>query len=612
MIGRAFALLWVVAFVSRAAAAPADPAVRYRLAIDEQARTQSRPLVTVEIAAAPAPLELVFPAWLPGAYELRFFGRDVAQLEAAGERGEPLRVRRDGPSRVFIEGHAPGSRVTIHYRTSAELLSDDGADVGPEHAYLNPGAIVPLVRGLEARPHELLIDVLPAGWRAYVAGDAATAGPPRLAADSYFALVDEPIEAAAEASLLHAEAEYGGARFVVVIHADRATRERAKTVLPAIMRDLGKIVAAERAIAGPLPFARSLVVMHLSDRAARMAALEHAAAATIVGSAELVTPEGYMELLHVFSHELFHTWNARRLVPAELVTPDFEHVQTSAALWITEGLTEHASSFSLARAGLSSRAQLGTALGEALTRARHAEHAELSVETLARLAFAAPTSLATDPDAYYAIGHVVSLAIIAELLGRSHGRVGLEELLARLLPPLGAPPRALDTAVLGRALDALVPAEKGEAPLSNLLTAWVTKPFSLDALLPSLARAGLHIQPQRQSRLDLLVLVTEGEPPTLRAIEPGGAFQRAGARAGDLVLQLEDRHARARMLTQLVARTSTAPITLDVLRAGEPLSFTLYPRMINDEQEKVTVESLSPSDRETAVRLSRLLGMPIR
>lgn len=230
-----------------------------------------------------------------------------------------------------------------------------------------------------------------------------------------------------------------------------------------------------------------------------------------------------------------------------------------------------------------------------------------SLSTLARLAFSAPTALAADPDAYYAIGHVVSLALVAALLERSGGRVGVEELLAAILPRAGAAPRTIDTASLGRALDALAPAPAGEPPLSALLDGWVEQPFSLAALLPTLARVGLVTDAQRRERLDLAVLV-DGEPPTLRLLEPGGAFARAGAQRGDQVLRVDGQPAHAATVAQLVRAVSAQPLRVEVARGGETLSLLVEPRRVEDVAVRRAAQVLGPHARAASTTLARLLG----
>ena len=462
-------------------AAWGEGAVRYTLALDEAARADGAPSVTVEIDDAPAPLTLLFPAWLPGAYELRTFGKGASAFDAR-DQGRPLRVRRDGASRVVVEGHAAGAAVRVRFRIAASLLSDDGAEVDARHAYLNLGAVLPAVLEREARPHACSLAAVPAGWRIVPDGDG-------VAAPSYLALIDQPLEVAPTETLAVAERTSSGVRFVVAVH-DEADPARGRAAAARLLAELPRIADAERALAGAFPFARYVLFVHVSERPEQPAALEHAAAASLVIPPELVGDAGWEELRHVVAHELFHAWNARRMVPLELAVTALERPQSIGALWITEGLTEHAALVALARSGLLGRAALAQRLDDLFTRAREAERYGVSLDALSRLAFITPGAPRIDPDAYYAAGHAVALAIVGELVARSGGRIGLEQLLGSLLPPSDAPPRLIDTAALGRALDALAP---GAPALSSLLARLVDAPFSVAALAPSFERAGLSI-----------------------------------------------------------------------------------------------------------------------
>src|SRR5262249_23790703 len=159
-----------------------------------------------------------------------FFATDVG--------GKALRVHHASLTRVVVEGHAAGSRVVVRYRIDAPLLSDDGAEVSATHAYLNPGAIVPWVDGLEGRAHELNLTGVARGWRVV----SPQGDEPRLTADGYLALIDLPIEAAPAMTLLRGHRVVADARFDVVIHAEEDV-ERARAALPTLLDDLAAIAA---------------------------------------------------------------------------------------------------------------------------------------------------------------------------------------------------------------------------------------------------------------------------------------------------------------------------------------------------------------------------------
>jgi predicted metalloprotease with PDZ domain len=62
--------------------------------------------------------------------------------------------------------------------------------------------------------------------------------------------------------------------------------------------------------------------------------------------------EGYTTLLGLISHEYFHTWNVKRLRPAELARYDYEQENYTELLWFFEGFTSYYDDLFLRRAGL--------------------------------------------------------------------------------------------------------------------------------------------------------------------------------------------------------------------------------------------------------------------
>src|SRR5205807_3160584 len=125
-------------------------------------------------------------------------------------------------------------------------------------------------------------------------------------------------------------------------HSYRIVVHGAAAVPARFVDDVARIAAAEAHIAGAPPYPRYVLLLHLSDEAGRIAALEHAASTSIIVPRKSFSdPQAYDELTYVVAHELFHAWNAKRLRPAELVPYDLSRPQISRALWITEGVTEY-------------------------------------------------------------------------------------------------------------------------------------------------------------------------------------------------------------------------------------------------------------------------------
>jgi predicted metalloprotease with PDZ domain len=61
-------------------------------------------------------------------------------------------------------------------------------------------------------------------------------------------------------------------------------------------------------------------------------------------------PEGYTTLLGLISHEYFHTWNVKRMRPAEFARYDYAHENYTRLLWLFEGFTSYYDDLLLRRA----------------------------------------------------------------------------------------------------------------------------------------------------------------------------------------------------------------------------------------------------------------------
>ncbi|MEO6951058.1 MAG: hypothetical protein ABI321_04520 [Polyangia bacterium] len=537
--------------------------VHYRIDASRRSTPPGPTMVTVDIDAAPAELAVVFANWIPGAYELRWFGRDVQGLTSSTGT-----IERVSAARFVVSGHKPGAPLRITYRITSALLSDDGAEVSAEHVYVNPAAMLPMVIGAEQEEVTLAIDGLPQSWPRVCS--RGLAGDTLYRAASFFQLADTLFEASP--GLATHVLTVDGARITIALDATRAI------IPPALVDVVEKLLHAEVAIAGPLPFSRYLLLVHRTDRPGHSVGLEHADATSIL-IPEAAAPAQWVDadLRHMLAHELFHAWNARRLVPEGLATWTPEIPQSSRSLWISEGLTEYAALVAQAGAGTLTTRELAASLDELLTRARRAE-VGLSLETLSQLAFSAPHVLAADEDAYYAVGAVASLVLVCELV--RHSTYALPALMATLLPKPGAPARTIDRARLGAALDALLPGT------SKLLEQLAAQPLSFATMVEHLQACGLVLALGEPS-LDTSLVV---EDHVVRYVEPGGAWVRAGVLAGDTLVSLDGLPFTKARLDSLAARTQQLVVT----RAGERLKLPITPRLVPG---KVTV---SPASLETS------------
>jgi predicted metalloprotease with PDZ domain len=567
--------------------ARADVAYRVDLA-DRAAHTAT---VEMTVRGAPSPLELWMPAWTPGAYELRHWGRNVTPLGAEDAGGRALAFHRVGPDTFRVEGAAPGATIKLRYRVYAAQLSDDASQLDGTHAYLNGTSLFLAARGTEKTLHHVTATV-PAGWRAATALDDAGSGWEAL---GYEALIDAPIEIG---KFAEAETRAAGRVYRVVV-------DGLGEVPATFMRDVAAIAEAEAHLVGSPPYRRYLLLVHLSDGIGRIAALEHAASTSIVvPHRSFGGGDGYDELLYVVSHELFHAWNARRLRPADLVPYDLSHEQRSRALWITEGLTEYYAHRALKLSGLWTRARYLDRLGEQATRAVASARRGLSVEDEAELTWQPPDESAGDPDAYYARGHLVALALDALIRVGSDGHRSLDEVMRALLAEadLQNAPLAVD----GDKLAAAVREVAGPDAAAKVI-AWTRAPGEPDKLADALAGVGLKLVIEESPQRTFAGFAAESDGGALRVVSVGasGPAADAGLRAGDRIVRLDGEVPSARWGELLAKKSPGAAVAVEAVRATRRLLLELH--LEATRSLTVRLEETPASPRALALRTA-LLG----
>ena len=544
-------------------------------------------------AKTPCPVELWMPVWTPGAYELRTWGRNVTPLAATDGAGRALAFARTGPSTFRVDGAA--GTVRVRYRVYAPRISDDASHVDGGHALLNGSSLFLAVRGQERGLHELRL-ALPPGWRAATALEEDASG---WAVTSYEQLIDAPIECGrfADASVRAAGRSYhivvAGLPAAGAVKSDADPR-RANGKVPArFVEDVARIAEAEAHLAGAPPYRRYVLVVHLTDEAGRVAALEHAASTSIlVPKKSLTDPDAYDELTYVVAHELFHAWNAKRLRPAGLVPYDLSRPQRSRALWITEGLTEYFAHRAMLRAGRWSRAayleHVGDEAERAVVAARHGE----SIEEAAELTWQPPDADADDWDAYYARGHLVALAVDAAMRVRTGGRHGLDDVLRAALAEAerAGGVAAIDSERLARGVDALAPG------VGAKLLAWVRGGHETDEVGETLAAIGLDLACKDAPPRTIAGFAAERDGDGLRvvAVAEGGPADLGGLKAGDRIVTLGGAPPPARWADAVLNAAPGSSLVLGVQRAAHALELHL------------TLES----DRDTTCKLSQAAATP--
>ncbi len=390
--------------------------------------------VTLTIAKPAAGQRVSLPVWIAGSYMVREFAKQITGISARqGKRHVAVNQLDKATWAVDCEADKP---LALHYQVHAHDDSVRTAWLTTERGFFNGTSLCLQVEGQADEPHqlELVADSFNASGAAskwQVATGLAPVKTDRQGFGTYVAanydeLVDCPVEMGTfwSGNFKACGIEH---RFVVAGATPAFDGER-------LLRDSQKI--CETAIKFWHGNKRSATphknyVFMLNAVADGYGGLEHRnSTALICNRADLPRldeakqSEGYTTLLGLISHEYFHTWNVKRLRPAEFARYDYTQENYTELLWFFEGFTSYYDDLLLRRAGLIDDTQYLKLLNKTINQVLQTPGRE--VHSVAQSSFEAWTKYyrqdANSPNltvSYYTKGALVALCLDLSL--RQHG-----------------------------------------------------------------------------------------------------------------------------------------------------------------------------------------------
>ena len=548
--------------------------VHYRIeAADPHARLFT---VTLTVAHPQEQQELSLPVWIPGSYLVREFSKNLQRLSAQQGRRVPLLQLDKHRWRATCRTDRP---LVLTYEVCAYDSSVRTAWLDASRGFFNGTSVCLRVHGQEDAPHALEV----ASTAATAHWSVATGLTPQsidkrgfgvYAASHYDELVDCPVEMGTFWSGQFTACGVAH-RFVVAGAAPSFDGKR-------LLADTQKI--CETAIRfwhgkGKPPIKNYLFMLNAVHDG--YGGLEHRnSTALICGRRDLPrtgearASDGYTTLLGLISHEYFHTWNVKRLRPAEFSRYDYRQENYTELLWFFEGFTSYYDDLLLRRAGLIDDATYLKLLAKATNQVLQTPGR--SVQTVAQASFDAWVKYyrqdENTPNAtvsYYTKGSLVALCL--DLTLRREGKTTLDDVMRALWkrcaggPMTEADLRAELASLAGRSFD-------------NELDQWVhsTAELPLAELLAAHGVALKPEQPQLAQRLGLRV--TENHSVQLKTVLRGGPAEKAGMAAGDewLGLQVQGQGWRIARLEDVAFYAGAATqVTAVVARDGRLLQLPM-------------------------------------
>ena len=592
------------------------PALRYRVqALNHRAHLFA---ITLEIDRPAARQKLALPVWIPGSYLVREFSQHLQSLQAT-QGGQALPVKQLDKHRWQVDNDGKHT-LCLRWEVYAFDASVRTAFLDATRGFFNATSLCLMVADREDAPHALEIAPgdRPAGWQVATglrATDVNPQGFGHYLAPDYDELADCPVELGT----------FWSGEFIACGVPHRFVVGGAGAWLdgPRLLDDTRRICEAQiRFWHGDdrPPFDRYVFMLHASGDG--YGGLEHRNSTALIAQradlpqvqkpgdkpAALKATDGYTTLLGLISHEYFHTWNVKRLRPAEFKRYDYTRENHTKLLWFFEGFTSYYDDLFLRRAGLIDDAAYLMLVTKTINQVQQSPGQR--VQSVAQASFDAWTKYyrvgENTPNAtvsYYTKGSLVAMCL--DLTLRAEGHSSLDKVMRALWQRTqGGPMREADVAAVLRQL--------GLRSFATELAQWVHGTGDLP-VRELLAAAGAKVHKDKAPLAQGLGLrVTENGAITVKTVLRGSAAEAAGLAAGDEWLGVEFAPVRrgqppegwrVRKLDEVAAlRGARTTLTALIARDGRLLRCPLtWPDAC--DAVRLTVED--------AARLAPWLGAPI-
>ena len=491
------------------------------------------------------------PVWIPGSYLVREFSKNLQDLSAS-QRGRTVAIQQLDKATWMLDCVA-NQPLELRYQVYALDNSVRTAWLDAARGFFNGTSLFLRIDGQTNAPHQVQIKPprqltrqLPQksqlgaqGWQLATGLRAVKVNPAGFGlyqADDYDELVDCPVEMG---PFWSGSFKACGIAHRFVVAGAPPTFDGAR-----LLADTQKICEAEikfwHGAGKPKPpFKSYLFMLNAVDDG--YGGLEHRNSTALIcnrkdlprsGSSAFEKgklTDGYTTLLGLISHEYFHTWNVKRLRPAEFAQYNYAAENYTQLLWFFEGFTSYYDDLLLRRANLIDDATYLKLLTKTINQVLQTPGRK--VQSVAQASFDAWIKYyrqdENTPNAtvsYYTKGSLVALCL--DLTLRAEGKTTLDAVMRALWLRCKAGPMTQAD------LLAVLVSLSGRSYATELAV-WVhsTDEMPLETLLLGTGVGVLHEPSQLAQALGLRV--TEGAAVQIKNVLRGGAAETAGFAAGD-------------------------------------------------------------------------------
>ena len=505
---------------------------------------------------------LSLPAWTPGAYEISNFSRwvtgfEASSLDAASGGRELSWDKLDFDTWRIRPAGAKSIRVSFRY--VADTLDNAMSWSTPDFLLVNGTNVFMFPQGQPASFASTVMIRTDAAWRV-ATSMMPTAVRHIYSAANYHDLVDMPFFIG-RFDLDSVQTAGRSVRFAT--YPAGAVSGQARQLA---LAQLQHVIPPEIAVFGTVPWT-SYTVMEIVDPSFGGASgLEHQSSHVDVLAPSYVDSDFQPSL---YAHEIFHSWNVKRLRPADMWPYAYDRAQPTPWLWVSEGVTDYYADLAEVRGGvIDDRSFYALTAGKIN---------QVDAVPAVSLQDASLDTWIQPVDGseylYYPKGSLAGLALDILIRNASDNAHSLDDVMRSLYRATYEHARGFTAADWWNAVSVAA----GGTSFADFESRYVDgrAAFPWDSVL---ALAGMKVNQPRVPRLG--VLTREDSTGVLVAnVQAGGAAAAAGVEAGDYLVSvgdvaITDQDFGTRLSTRYGASVEGAPLAIVVRRSGATLTLS--------------------------------------
>lgn len=505
-------------------------------------------------------LDFSIPNWRPGRYLIQNYARNIQEFSASNENGELLAWEKIDKSTWRVQTNK-STRVKVFYKFYANILDAGSSQLDDKEAYFNgTNLFMYLVDRRSQRCH--LTIRTPNNW---VIATALKRDGNSFFANDYDELADSPV--IASPSLKIQDFSYNNTTYHVVFQG------KLDYDIKLISEQLTKIIAEQvKIFGGTAPFQDYWFLYHIQSNTS-WHGVEHSYSTSITMPITAFTSEQSRQTFYsISSHELFHAWNVKRIMPEAFLPLDYSREAYTKLLWFFEGVTSYYGDLTLKRAGVIDEKTYLAGIEKNISELQNAPGRLItSAEDASFNDWLQPDDRENNRISFYTKGEILGLLLDLEIRRRTDNAKSLDNVMLYLYQNYAALKRGVPEKAVQQAVETISDASFQDF-FSRYISGCEEIPYTQIFNTVGLALNVENDKTRPESYLG--VKLSQSDPAVVLNVTPDSPAMKAGLSKGDILLAINNNQVNYGNLAELLISYKVGEqITITVFRNRQLQNF---------------------------------------